>query len=462
MTPSNSDPNDPAPSRDPFVDWVRQATPYIHAHRGRTFVIVFGGEAVADPRFPDLVHDIALLHGLGIRLVLVHGARPQIEARLAGRGAQLRYVNGLRITDQTALACVKEAAGVVRVEIEALLSLGLANSPMAGVRIPVVSGNFVTARPLGVIDGVDYAHTGAVRRIDRQTLRAVLDQGAVALMPPLGYSPTGEVFNLSSADVARGAAVALGADKLIFLTEDPVAKDPVGAASPHGDTRDLPQDLLGPNLLARDIDALLAAASGIPEDVAQCLRAGAEACRNGIRRVHLVQRRRAGALLRELLTPDGSGTLISAEPYEELRPARIDDVTGILELLRPLEERGVLVRRSRERLETEIDRFFLTERDGLITACAALYPYPSAGMAELACVAVHPDYRASGRGDRLLAHMEDIAHAGGIERLFVLTTQTAHWFRERGFEPGSLGALPMERQALYNFQRSSQVYIKVL
>jgi amino-acid N-acetyltransferase len=457
MTPSISDPQDPAPSRDPFVDWVRQATPYIHAHRGRTFVIVFGGEAVADPRFPDLVHDIALLHGLGIRLVLVHGARPQIEARLAGRGAQLRYVNGLRITDQTALACVKEAAGMVRVEIEALLSLGLANSPMAGVRIPVVSGNFVTARPLGVIDGVDYAHTGAVRRIDRQTLRAVLDQGAVALMPPLGYSPTGEVFNLSSADVARGAAVALGADKLIFLIEDPV-----GGASTDGETRDLPQDLLGPNLLARDIDAVLAASSEIPEDVAQCLRAGAEACRNGIRRVHLVRRRRGGALLRELLTPDGSGTLISAEPYEELRPARIDDVTGILELLRPLEDSGVLVRRSRERLETEIDRFFLTERDGLITACAALYPYPSAAMAELACVAVHQEYRATGRGDRLLAHMEHIARAGGISRLFVLTTQTAHWFRERGFEPASLGALPMERQALYNFQRNSQVYIKAL
>jgi amino-acid N-acetyltransferase len=462
MTPSTSDPKEPDPSRDPFVAWVRQATPYIHAHRGRTFVIVFGGEAVADPRFPDLVHDIALLHGLGIRLVLVHGARPQIEARLAGRGAQLHYVNGLRITDLTALACVKEAAGVVRVEIEALLSLGLANSPMAGVRIPVVSGNFVTARPLGVIDGVDYAHTGAVRRIDRQTLRAVLDQGAVALMPPLGYSPTGEVFNLSAADVARGAAVALGADKLIFLTEDPVAKDPVGGASPDNVSPDQPQDLLGPNLLARDIDALLAASSGIPEDIAQCLRAGAEACRNGIRRVHLVRRRHGGALLRELLTPDGSGTLISAEPYEDLRPARIDDVTGILELLRPLEERGVLVRRSRERLETEIDRFFLTERDGLITACAALYPYPTAGMAELACVAVHPDYQASGRGDRLLAHMEDLARAGGIERLFVLTTQTAHWFRERGFEPGSLGALPMERQALYNFRRSSQVYIKAL
>jgi amino-acid N-acetyltransferase len=438
--------NDIQPARDPFVDWVREATPYIHAHRGRTFVIAFGGEAVADARFPELVHDIALLHGLGIRLVLVHGARPQIEQRLQGQGAELRYVNGLRVTDDRALACVKEAAGMVRVEIEALLSLGLANSPMAGVRIPVVSGNFVTARPLGVIDGVDYAHTGAVRRVDQRALRLLLDQGMVALMPPLGYSPTGEVFNLSAADVARSAAVALGADKLIFLTE--------GAETSR-------RPALAPNLLARDVDALLAAET-LPDELATCLRAGAEACRHGIRRVHLVERSAPGALLRELFTHDGRGTLISAEPYEDLRPARIDDVTGILELLRPMEERGVLVRRSRERLETEIDGFHITERDGLVTACAALYPYPADDMAELACLAVHQDYRGGRRGERLLEHIEGLARTQGISRLFVLTTQTAHWFQERGFQPAGLDVLPMEKRALYNFQRNSKVFIKPL
>lgn len=436
-----------APASDPFVDWLRQATPYIHAHRGRTFVIVFGGEAVADPRFPSLVHDIALLHGFGIRLVLVHGARPQIESRLAARGAELRYVNGLRITDDTALGCVKEAAGAVRVEIEALLSLGLANSPMAGVRIPVVSGNFVTARPLGVIDGVDYAHTGTVRRIDQRTLRAVLDQGTVALMPPLGYSPTGEVFNLSAADVARSVAVELEADKLIFLLETAGR----GTATP-----------LPPNLLAREVESLLADGATVPEEVANCLRAGAQACRKGVDRVHLVGRHQDGAMLRELFTRDGSGTLISDEPYEELRGARIDDVTGILELLRPLEERGVLVRRSRERLETEIEGFVLTKRDGLVTSCAALYPYPEDGMAELACFAVHPDYRSAGRGDRLLGHMEGLTRARGIAQLFVLTTQTAHWFQERGFRPAEVEQLPMEKQALYNFQRNSKVFIKTL
>jgi len=432
---------------DPFVDWMHRVTPYVHAHRGRTFVVVFTGEALADPDFRLLVHDFALLHGLGIRLVLVHGGRPQIAQRIAEAGAKPRYVNGLRITDEAALTCVKEAVGVAQIEIEALLSMGLANSPMHGVRIPVASGNFVTARPLGVLDGVDYRYTGAVRRVDRISLRQRLDDGAIALLPPLGYSPTGEVFNLSAADVARAAAVALEADKLVFLVEEPGVRDSA--------------DHLVSNLLVPEVDALLETGD-LPAGLSQALRAAAEACRRGVKRVHILSRRHGGALLRELFTRDGSGTLVSAEPFEGLRPAGIDDVAAILELLRPLEAGGTLVRRSRERLETEIDRFSVMDRDGAIIACAALYPYPEDGLAELACLAVLPDYRRGGRGDKLLEQLERKARTAGIERLFVLTTQAAHWFRERGFEPARLSDLPMQRQALYNYQRGSQVYIKTL
>jgi amino-acid N-acetyltransferase len=440
---------DSAPT-DPVAAWFRQFTPYVHAHRGRTFVIAFGGEAVADPGFPGLVHDIALLHGLGIRLVLVHGARPQIEERLAMRGAEMRYVNGLRITDAPALASVKDAAGATRLEIEALLSLGLANSPMAGVQIPVASGNFVVARPLGVLDGVDYGHTGAVRRIDQKSLRARLDQGAVALIPPVGYSPTGEVFNLAAADVARSTAIALGADKLIFLVEGEGLQDAQGRPITH--------------LLPGDIEDLLAAQGTPPmsEDLSAALRAGLDACRSGIPRVHLICRRRDGALLRELFTRDGAGVLITDRPLEEPRAARLSDVPGILSLLEPLEQGGVLVKRSRERLEIEVNHFQIIERDGTVIACAALYPFPEDGMAEMGCLAVHPSYRRGGRGDRLLKHVESLARAQGIGRLFVLTTQTAHWFRERGFEPASPAALPMAKQALYNYRRNSQVYIKTL
>jgi len=441
-------PNLLAAAPDLCIHWFRQATPYVHAHRGRTFVIAFGGEAVAEAGFSELVHDLALLHGLGIRLVLAHGARPQIEERLKLRGAALHYVKGLRVTDAEALACVKEAAGTVRVEIEALLSLGLANSPMAGVRIPVASGNFVTAKPLGVLDGIDYRHTGIVRRIDRESLRRCLDDSTVALMPPIGYSPTGEVFNLSAMDVARSAAIALQADKLIFLLDEPGVSDASGG--------------LISNLLSQDVESLLTDSPDMPEELTQSLRAGAHACIQGVERVHLLGRRTQGAMLRELFTHDGVGTMITASPYETLRPARIDDVGGILDLLRPLEQQGILVRRSRERLETEIDRFSLMERDDMVIACVALYCFPNADLAELACVAVRPDYRGRARGDKLLEHVTTIARSRGIGRLFVLTTQTAHWFHERGFEPADLEELPVKKQALYNYRRNSKVFIKML
>ncbi len=433
---------------DLFVDWFRSSSPYIHAHRGRTFVLVFGGEAVADPAFPHLIHDIALLQALGIRLVLVHGARPQIESRLAKQGVHMQYIQGLRVTDEAALSCVKEAAGAVRVEIEALLSMGLANSPMAGARIRVASGNFVTARPIGVRDGVDYGHTGEVRRIDAEAIRGQLDAGAIALIPPIGYSPTGEVFNLSAADVAASTAIALGADKLIGLIEGKGLTDSRGR--------------LVTNVIAREAEVMLARRSTLPEDLSHLLRAAVNACRRGVKRCHLIGRQRDGALLRELFTRDGAGTLLTAEPYEDTRTARIDDVGGILELLAPLEEKGVLVRRSRELLETEIDRFSVVERDGMVIACAALYPYEQESMAELACLAVHPDYRNKGRGEVLLQHLEAGARRRGIGAVFVLTTQTAHWFLERGYASAPLQSLPMKKRQLYNYRRNSKVFIKAL
>jgi amino-acid N-acetyltransferase len=435
-------------STEAFVSWFRGSSPYIHAHRGRTFVISIGGEAVADPGFANLIHDLALLHGLGIRLVLVHGARPQIEERLNTRQVQMQYINGLRVTDEAALTCVKEAAGAVRVEIEALLSMGLANSPMAGLRIRAASGNFVTAKPIGVRDGVDYSHTGEVRRIDGEGIKQRLDSGAITIVPPLGYSPTGEVFNLSAPEVAAAVAIALNADKLISLVEGKGLSD-----SRHR---------LIPNLEPRELDSILKRRKSLPEDLLQHLRAALSACRSGVKRVHLLNRQLDGVLLQELFTRDGVGTLITAEPYEDMRTARIDDVLGLLELIQPLESQGTLVRRSRERLENEIGRFTIMERDGLVIGCAALYPYKDKKMAELACVAVHPNYRDGGRGERLLAQMEGLAKDQGIRQLFLLTTQTAHWFRERGFVPSSLDELPMQRRQLYNYRRNAKVFVKQL
>jgi amino-acid N-acetyltransferase len=434
---------------DQFVQWFRQAGPYINAHRDKTFVVLLSGRGVEADNFSKLMHDLALLHSLGIRLVLAHGARYQIEARLREVGRELRYANGLRITEAEDLPNIKQAVGRLRIRIESRLSMGLTNSPMHGARLRVVSGNLITAQPLGVRDGVDYGFTGEVRRIDDRAIRLWLDQGAIVLLSPLGYSPTGEIFNLSAEDVAMAAAMALRADKLLILAKIPELRDA---------TTNRPIRELSPS----DAQRLLAEHADLPKGTIRHLQQALRACQAGVRRVHLLNRQVNGALLLELFTRDGVGTLITADIYEGLRPAAIDDVGGILELIQPLEEDGTLARRSRERLEMEIDRFILLERDGMIIGCSALYPFPEERLGELACVAVHPDYRNNGRADALLRFIERQARTQGLNRLFVLTTRTAHWFRERGFEPAEVADLPVGKQTLYNWKRRSKVFIKPL
>mgnify|MGYP001367884425 CR=1 FL=1 len=432
-----------------FVHWFRSAAPYIHGFRGKTFVIAFGGELVAEGGFVQLAHDVNLLNSLGVRLVLVHGVRPQVEARLTENGTAIRYVSGLRVTNDAALACVKEAAGTVRVEIEALLSLGIANTPMAGADIRVASGNFVTAQPIGVIDGVDLLHTGEVRKIDAAAIRRRLDQHDIVLLSPIGYSPTGEIFNLSLEDVATQAAAELAADKLVFLMDTDGVPDKgrtIHTALTVSEARQLIEKK----------------GRKLPEDVTYYLPCAITACTRGVKRAHLISRRRDGALLSELFTREGVGTMITPTPLETLRPASIDDVGGILGLIEPLEREGILVRRSRELLEMEIDRFVVLESDGVIAGCIALYPFPEEQAAELACLAVSQEYRGRGFGDLLLTAAEKDGKKAGFKRLFVLTTRTEHWFEERGFVDSSPDKLPQRKQALYNYKRRSKVLEKSL
>ena len=431
-----------------FVKWFRSAASYIHAFRGRTFVIAFGGEVVMDGTFMTLTYDLNLLASLGVRLVLVHGARPQIETRLKELKHRTHYVNGLRVTDDIALSCAKEASGRMRVEIEALLSMGLANSPMAGSDIRVASGNFVTAKPIGVLQGVDLVHTGEVRKIDVVGIRDRLDHNELVLLSPLGYSPTGEIFNLALEDVAAAAAIALNAEKLIFLM------DAVGVVT--GKRAELKHELT-----CSEAERLLAREGVLSGDVRLYLPRAVNACRTGVKRAHLISRHADGALLLELFTHRGVGTMVTQDPLEKLRPARIDEIGGILRLIEPLEADGTLVKRNRDLLEMEIDRFFVLEHDRVIIGCAALYPFEG-GIAELACLAVHPDHRRAGAGERLLNAIEARAKQRRIKRLFVLTTRAAHWFIERGFSTAPLSELPRRKQDLYNYQRRSQVFIKRL
>ena len=433
-------------SQKSFVSWFRDSSPYIHAHRNKTFVISFGGEALLADDFEHHVHDFALLSSLGIRLVLVHGIRPQIDQRLTKLNIPPLFHNNLRITDDLALQCVKEAAGLVRVEIEALLSMGLANSPMAGCSLKVASGNFVTAKPIGVINGVDYCHTGEVRRIDSSAIHQQLDQNNVVLISPIGYSPSGEIFNLSAEQVATAISIALKAEKLILLTEK-------SCCYPENNEQIR-------QMTTNEADIFLQQYQGLNDVISLPLKASIQACRSGIERVHLINRSIDGALLLELFSRDGIGTLISSTPFEELRPATLNDIGGILELIKPLEQQGILARRSREKIEMEISDYIIIERDGLIIGCTALHLNLDHHYGAIACLAIHPDYQRSSRGNRLLEYINQKAKELALKKLYVLSTQTMHWFIERGFLSSAINQLPDQLKSLYNPERNSKVLVK--
>lgn len=423
-----------------YVKWFRNAAPYINSHKGKTFVVMFGGDAINDDNFSNIVHDFVLLQSLGVRLVLIHGARPQIEERLALRGIASRFHKNVRITDLDCIQAVKDAIGSIRADIEAMFSTGLVNSPMHNARIKICGGNFVSAKPMGIIDGIDHERSGEVRKVHADSIKQLLDDGNIVLLSTLGYSGTGEVFNVHIEDLAVSAAHALKADKLVVLSGQRGLIDADGQ-------------------LVRQCN-LAQARALIGES--RLRHAVIGACEKGVPRSHIIAYSEDGAMLRELFTREGCGTLVSQDLFESLRKANFDDIAGIIGLLQPLEEQGVLVKRSRELLENDIDKFSVIEVDGYIVGCAALYLFEGTDQAELACITVHPEYREGSRGERLLEHIENAAKLEGVKRLFVLTTRTAHWFQERGFAPESLNNLPEKKQALYNFQRNSKAFVKHL
>lgn len=428
------------------ISWLREAAPYINQHRDNTFVIMIGGDVCQSKDFDGIVHDIALLQSLGIRIILVHGARAQITQALDNQSLDYDFIKNYRVTSEAALDVIKPIVGTIRFDIEAAFSVDMTYSPLNGANIKVCSGNLVVAKPLGILDGVNYLHTGKVRKVHASAINQLLDAKNIVLLSPIGVSPTGEMFNLNAEEVAVHVAKSINADKLIYLDQIQGLLDSNGNL-----VSEIDQD--GLDELLRQIDITKQA-----HVQSACL-----ACQEGVPRVHLIDSRVDGGLLREFFSRDGCGTLLTADPFEKVKPATIDDVGGILDLIKPLEESDVLVKRSREKLEAEISNFFILLRDNTIIGCAALYPFTSnSTQAELACVAVHDDYRNANRGEKLLERLGKHAKQQGIKELFVLTTQTSHWFQEQGFVPVELAQLPDEKQSLYNYQRNSQALKKML
>jgi amino-acid N-acetyltransferase len=437
-----------------FVPLFRAVAPYIHAYRGKTFVVALAGEAIAAGKLNAFVQDLSILHAMGIKLVMVHGFRPQVTEQLLAKGHVSRYSRGIRITDGVALDAAQEAAGQLRFEIEAAFSQGLPNTPMANATVRVVSGNFLTARPVGIVDGVDFIHSGLVRRVDQTAIRRAIESGALVLLSPFGFSPTGEAFNLTMEDVATSAAIALQADKLVFMTEIAGIHEKLDDAESAIDTE----------LALADAKRLLTTlpAPTKPSDPAFYLQHCVKACEGGVERSHILPFATDGALLLEVFTHDGVGTMVVDEKLESLREASADDVGGILQLIEPFERDGTLVRRERTEIERDIDYYSVVEHDGIIFGCAALYPYPESRTAEMAALTVSPLSQGQGDGERLLKRIEQRARAAGLDSLFVLTTRTMHWFIKRGFTQVDPDWLPEARKRKYNWDRRSQVLVKKL
>ncbi|MBV1876242.1 MAG: amino-acid N-acetyltransferase [Pseudomonadales bacterium] len=421
------------------VKWFRDSSPYINAHRGKIFVIYISGDAIEHHNFANIIADIVLLNSLGVKLILVHGATPQINTYLADQSIKYTNLSEVRITSPEILPAVLQVIGKIKIDLEAALSKGVINAPLHAADINVSSGNYIKAKPLGIIEGVDFHNTGTVRKVNTQLMRKQLEQQAVILISPTGYSPSGEIFNIVSGEVACEVACAIKADKLILFGANKGIFDQQSQLINELQVTDINPAGLSP------VDPLIFAR---------------RACLSGVARSHLISFSQDGALLEELFTRDGAGTQVSQLSYEQIRIANVDDVAGIIELIQPLEQQGVLVKRSRELIESEISQFVVIERDGMIISCGALYPFER--QAELACLATHPDYRHKKRGDKILRALEQKAKQLALQRLFVLTTHTAHWFTERGFKQSDLAQLPESRVSLYNYQRNSKLFIKPL
>lgn len=432
-----------------YASWFRNSTPYIRAHRGKTFVVFLTGEALEHPNLVNIIHDLALLQVLGVRLVLVHGARPQLAQSLPNA----KFHGPRRITEPGDLSPLIATYRQLRARIEGMFATGLPNTPLHGTNIHIQDGDFVTAKPVGVIDGVDHQLTGCPTGVHKDRIEAALDQGALVLLSPVGHADDGQAYNLAADELVSTVAVALGADKLIMLDHQGYLADDQGALSTILNPTDLKSHLDGDHVTDAQRGHLLALIAAV---------------RGGVPRAHVVSFEEDGALLGELFTTTGRGTQISEEQQTPIRHATVADIAGIVELIRPLEEKGALVPRPRDKLEAEIDHFVVAELDNIIIGCCALYPFAETNAAEVACVAVHASYRQSNSrqrtsiGQRLLQQVETLACAKNINELFLLTTGAEDWFAEQGFERASVDDLPAPKQGLYNHQRNSKVMRKRL
>ncbi|MDR3145526.1 MAG: amino-acid N-acetyltransferase [Treponema sp.] len=430
------------------VDRIREAFHYQSRFKGSTIVFKIDFPVTVEPAVPYLVRDLALLARTGFRVVIVPGAKEWIDAVLAEYGIRSNYAETTRITTGAAMPFVEMAAFHVATRFMTGLSAD---------RVDAVTGNFVRARGLGVVDGLDMEHTGKVDRILIDSLGRILNLGMVPILPCIGWSSTGKPYNVPSDEIALSVSLALGAAKLFII-------------SVHGGIRTgaytLPEGIgVGENgrvvrLSPPEAETLLAAngpAAGRGDKALTELELALRASRGGVERVHIIDGREQGVILRELFSNLGVGTMVYADEYESIRTLKIADIPDVLRLMEPLMQQGILIRRGTEDIREKRDDYAVFEIDGSIHACGALHDWGE-GQGEIAAIATDPAYSDMGLGSRIVRFLMEEAREKGFHRVFVLTTRTHDWFEFLGFKECSAESLPEQRRKQYDLKRKSKVF----
>jgi len=433
------------------VEIIREAFRYTQAFRGKTLVLQLDDTVMAEPAMSTLIRDLVLLHRTGIHVVLVAGARHRIDEILNRYSVSTNKHRGIRISSPEAIPFIKMAAFDVANRIMTSLTAFSVNA---------VIGNWVRARSLGVVDGVDYEDAGTVDRVRADLIQTVVEQGSIPILPCIGWSASGRPYNVSSRELAANLAGALRASKLFYVTslaglstdnyaiESPIEADSTGRIS----------------RMNLDQAARFVELNPDPDDTGtELARLGFEAARNGVERVHIVDGRADGAVLREIFSNLGVGTMIYTDEYQSIRPMTRNDVADVYRLMRPLIERGLLVARNEADLANRHEDYVVFETDGMVHGCAALHSYEpdsaGRGQGEIAGLAVDTAYDDLGIGTRIVAYLIERARSRGLVRVFALTTQASDWFEQLGFRSGTVSDVPAQKQSVYDHGRKSRVVI---
>jgi amino-acid N-acetyltransferase len=436
------------------VDLIREAFHYQSRFEGSTMVFKIDFPVTENPGFPYLMKDLALLAQTGFKVVIVPGAKEGIDAVLRQHEIVSAYA---QVGGAAESARVTAAAAIPFVEMASFHVATRFMTFLSGSRVDAVIGNFVRARGLGVVNGLDMEHTGTVDKIYTGSISRVLDLGMVPILPCIGWSPSGKPYNVPSDEIALAASTALGAVKLFIV-------------SVHGGIRagscSLPENLETRadgslvRLTPQEADSVIAANAGGGEAsvrILKELRLALKASRAGVDRVHLIDGREEGAVLKELFSNLGAGTMVYTDEYESIRPFHSRDLPDLLRLMEPLMQTGILVRRSAEQITEKKDDYSVYEIDGSVHACGALHDWGE-GQGEIAAVATDPLFADMGLGRRIVGYLAEKARKNGLRRVFVLTTSTHDWFETLGFREAPVESLPERKRRLYDQSRRSKVF----